>query len=72
MYPVVIVPHPQEPNQVAVGLTDGSVKIIEPLEPQGDYGILNTIEQPQSQGDNGILNSKYFILFNILYGHRPI
>lgn len=38
-YPVVVAAHPQEPNQFAVGLTDGSVKIIEPLDPEGKWGV---------------------------------
>lgn len=38
MYPLVIAAHPQEPNQLAVGLTDGAVKVIEPLESEGKWG----------------------------------
>lgn len=37
-YPVVAASHPQESNQLAVGLTDGSVKVIEPLESEGQWG----------------------------------
>ncbi|XP_019155419.1 PREDICTED: TMV resistance protein N-like isoform X2 [Ipomoea nil] len=39
VYAVVIVAHPQEPNQLAFGLTDGSIKVIEPLESGGEWGI---------------------------------
>ncbi|XP_019175858.1 PREDICTED: protein TPR1-like [Ipomoea nil] len=39
VYAVVIAAHPQEPNQLAIGLTDGSVKVIEPLESEGEWGI---------------------------------
>ncbi|CAH8324592.1 unnamed protein product [Eruca vesicaria subsp. sativa] len=31
--------HPQEPNQFAVGLNDGSVKVIEPAEAEGKWGM---------------------------------
>lgn len=49
VYPLVIAAHPQEPNQFAIGLTDGSVKIIEPLESQGNWEVSPLV-------DNGILN----------------
>lgn len=39
MYPLVIAAHPQEPNQLAVGLTDGTVKVIEPRESEGKWGL---------------------------------
>lgn len=38
VYPLVIAAHPQEPNQLAVGLTDGAIKVIEPLESEGKWG----------------------------------
>lgn len=40
VHPFVMAAHPQEPNQIAVGLTDGSVKVIEPLESEGKWGVL--------------------------------
>ncbi|GFZ08332.1 transducin family protein [Actinidia rufa] len=40
-YPVAIAAHPQEPNQFALGLTDGGVVVIEPLESAGKWGELN-------------------------------
>nr|GMD21547.1 protein TPR1-like [Ipomoea batatas] len=39
VYAVAIAAHPQYPNQFAIGLTDGSVKVIEPLESQRKWGI---------------------------------
>nr|GMD23105.1 protein TPR1-like isoform X14 [Ipomoea batatas] len=39
VYAAVIAAHPQEPNQLALGLTDGSVKVIAPLESEGEWGI---------------------------------
>jgi len=38
VYPVVVAAHPSEPNQFAVGLTDGSVQVLEPLESEGKWG----------------------------------
>ncbi|XP_009611827.1 topless-related protein 3-like isoform X1 [Nicotiana tomentosiformis] len=51
VYPLVIAAHPQEPNQIAVGLSDGIVKVIEPLESEGKWG-----ETPPV--DNGMLNGR--------------
>ncbi|KAG5044256.1 hypothetical protein JHK87_008171 [Glycine soja] len=50
-YPVAIAAHPLEPNQFAVGLTDGSVKVIEPSESEGKWGTSPPM-------DNGILNGR--------------
>lgn len=38
IYPLVIAAHPLEPNQFAIGLTDGGVQVIEPLEAEGRWG----------------------------------
>nr|GME10216.1 topless-related protein 3-like isoform X2 [Ipomoea batatas] len=53
VYAVVIAAHPQKPNQLAIGLTDGSIKVIEPLESEGEWGISPPI-------DIEILNGRYF------------
>ncbi|RWV96821.1 hypothetical protein GW17_00040440 [Ensete ventricosum] len=45
--PLVIAAHPQEPNQFAVGLTDGTVKVIEPLKSEGRWGAPTPV-------DNGV------------------
>ncbi|KAL0348057.1 UNVERIFIED_CONTAM: Topless-related protein 3 [Sesamum angustifolium] len=42
---------PQEPNQCAVGLTDGSVKVIEPTESESKWGV-------SPPADNGLLNGR--------------
>ncbi|PIN21391.1 hypothetical protein CDL12_05906 [Handroanthus impetiginosus] len=39
VYPMAVAAHPQEPNQFAIGLTDGSVKVIEPTEADGKWGV---------------------------------
>ncbi|KAA8536791.1 hypothetical protein F0562_029269 [Nyssa sinensis] len=51
VYPLVVAAHPQEPHQFAVGLTNGSVKVIEPSESEGKWG-----ESPPV--DNGMLNGR--------------
>ncbi|KAL3745212.1 hypothetical protein ACJRO7_014343 [Eucalyptus globulus] len=38
VYPLVIAAHPSQPNQFALGLTDGSVYVLEPLESEGEWG----------------------------------
>ncbi|TKY58121.1 Topless-related protein 1 [Spatholobus suberectus] len=37
IYPISIAAHPHKPTQFAVGLTDGSVYVFEPREPEGDW-----------------------------------
>lgn len=44
MYPLVVTAHPQEPNQLGVGLTDGSIKVIEPSETERKWGIAVPVE----------------------------
>ncbi|RWW08250.1 hypothetical protein BHE74_00040558, partial [Ensete ventricosum] len=39
VYPAVIAAHPSEPNQFALGLTDGGVHVLEPLESEGKWGV---------------------------------
>ena len=51
MYPLVVATHPLDPNQLALGLTDGSVKVIEPMESEGKWGTSPPV-------DNGVLNGR--------------
>nr|XP_009421409.1 PREDICTED: protein TPR1-like isoform X1 [Musa acuminata subsp. malaccensis] len=51
VYPLVIAVHPQEPNQFAVGLADGAVKVFEPLESEGKWGAPVPV-------DNGVHGSR--------------
>ncbi|GLU08454.1 hypothetical protein SLE2022_253670 [Rubroshorea leprosula] len=51
LYPLVVTAHPQEPNQLAVGLTDGTVKVIEPSEAEKRWGVPVPV-------DNGIENGR--------------
>ncbi|CAN8269267.1 unnamed protein product [Cochlearia groenlandica] len=39
VYPATIAAHPSEPNQFAVGLTDGGVHVMEPQGPEGKWGM---------------------------------
>ncbi|XP_038696642.1 topless-related protein 4-like isoform X2 [Tripterygium wilfordii] len=43
-YPVVIAAHPSDPNQFALGLSDGAVHVLEPLEAEGKWGTAPPIE----------------------------
>jgi WD40 repeat protein len=51
VYPFVVAAHPLEPNQFALGLTDGSVKVIEPNESEGKWGTSPPM-------DNGLMNGR--------------
>ncbi|XP_051123532.1 topless-related protein 3-like isoform X3 [Andrographis paniculata] len=58
VYPVVVAAHPQEPNQFAVGMTDGSIKVIEPTESDGKWGSSPPPPPPSpaaAAADNGML-----------------
>ncbi|XP_024023613.1 topless-related protein 1 [Morus notabilis] len=39
VFPQVVAAHPHEPNQFAVGLTDGGVVVLEPPEAEGKWGL---------------------------------
>ncbi|XWS72950.1 hypothetical protein CRYUN_Cryun02cG0083500 [Craigia yunnanensis] len=43
-FPLVIAAHPSDPNQFALGLTDGGVHIVEPLESEGKWGTSPPVE----------------------------
>ncbi|KAF9622713.1 hypothetical protein IFM89_032893 [Coptis chinensis] len=51
VHPVVIATHPHEPNQFAIGLTDGTVKVVEPSESQVQWLVAGP-------NDNGIPNGR--------------
>ncbi|KAJ1443545.1 WD40/YVTN repeat-like-containing domain superfamily [Sesbania bispinosa] len=38
VYPLAVTAHPEEPNQFAIGLSDGSTKVIEPTKSEGRWG----------------------------------
>lgn len=42
--PLVIAAHPHEPNQFALGLSDGGVHVFEPLESEGKWGVPPPVE----------------------------
>ncbi|KAM0933886.1 putative transcription factor WD40-like family [Dioscorea sansibarensis] len=44
VHPLVIAAHPSEPNQFALGLTDGGVHVLEPLETEGKWGVVPPTE----------------------------
>ncbi|MFS8002097.1 putative Topless family protein [Helianthus anomalus] len=39
VYPMVIAAHPQEPNKFALGLSDETVHVLEPLKSDGRSGV---------------------------------
>ncbi|KAJ4707877.1 Topless-related protein 4 [Melia azedarach] len=43
LYPVIIAAHPSEANQIAVGLTDGRVHVLEPLQSEVEWGKLHPL-----------------------------
>ncbi|MQM12649.1 hypothetical protein Taro_045568 [Colocasia esculenta] len=51
LYPLAIATHPHEPNQLAVGMTDGAVKVLQPLEAEGKWGT--TVPS-----DNGVTSGR--------------
>ncbi|XP_050231709.1 topless-related protein 1 [Mercurialis annua] len=44
VHPLVIAAHPQEPNQFALGLSDGGVHVFEPPESEGKWGVPPPVE----------------------------
>ncbi|XP_047322249.1 protein TPR1-like isoform X2 [Impatiens glandulifera] len=44
VYPLAVAAHPQEPNQFAIGLIDGSVKVLEPLVSEAKWGVSPTVD----------------------------
>ncbi|XP_057856327.1 protein TPR3 isoform X1 [Cryptomeria japonica] len=44
VHPLVIAAHPYEPNQFALGLSDGGVQVLEPLESEGKWGTVPPAE----------------------------
>ncbi|XP_010546752.1 PREDICTED: topless-related protein 3 isoform X2 [Tarenaya hassleriana] len=57
--PLVVAAHPHEPNQLAVGLTDGSVKVIEPTEPEGKWGMVPPSEAMNSRTTSSSTTSNH-------------
>uniref|UniRef100_A0A2P2MSH2 Topless-related protein 3 isoform X1 n=1 Tax=Rhizophora mucronata TaxID=61149 RepID=A0A2P2MSH2_RHIMU len=51
VHPLAVAANPLEPNQFAIGLTDGSVKVMEPTESEGKWGST-------PPADNGILSGR--------------
>ncbi|CAK7345436.1 unnamed protein product [Dovyalis caffra] len=44
VYPLVIAAHPTEPDQFALGLTDGGVHVLEPSDSEGKWGTSPPVE----------------------------
>lgn len=46
VYPLVIAAHPSEPNQIALGMSDGAVHVVEPTDTEPKWGG----QPPQDNG----------------------
>ncbi|XP_065020995.1 protein TOPLESS-RELATED PROTEIN 2-like isoform X3 [Musa acuminata AAA Group] len=46
VHPMVIAAHPSEPNQIALGMNDGAVHVVEPSDPDSKWGVA----PPQENG----------------------
>ncbi|KAI5063925.1 hypothetical protein GOP47_0020595 [Adiantum capillus-veneris] len=57
VYPLVIAAHPTEPNQFALGLTDGGVQVIEPLEAEGRWGLVPPLESVTNGAMSSVTSS---------------
>ncbi|CAN1786868.1 Topless-related protein 4 [Linum perenne] len=58
VYPLVIAAHPSEPNQFALGLTDGGVHVLEPLESEGKWGTSPPAENGAGPSTSGAAGSE--------------
>lgn len=57
MYPLVIAAHPSDPNQFALGLSDGGVVVLEPLESEGKWGTLPLVENGAGPSTSAVASS---------------
>ncbi|XP_058205815.1 uncharacterized protein LOC131319541 isoform X4 [Rhododendron vialii] len=64
VYPTVVATHPWKPNHFAIGLTNGSVILIEPPESEGKWGLSATVYH------KGMLNDRIASSSNTS-NHKP-
>lgn len=57
IYPLVIAAHPSEPNQFALGLTDGGIHVLEPVESEGKWGTSPPVENGAGPSTSGAASS---------------
>ncbi|XP_062155997.1 topless-related protein 4 isoform X2 [Alnus glutinosa] len=57
VFPVVIAAHPSEPNQFALGLTDGGVHVMEPPESERNWGAAPPLENGAGPSINSAAGS---------------
>lgn len=53
-HPLVIAAHPSKANQFALGLTDGGVHVLEPLESEGKWDSAATDENSVNPGASAV------------------
>ncbi|XP_061995541.1 protein TOPLESS-RELATED PROTEIN 2-like, partial [Rosa rugosa] len=57
-YPLVVAAHPSEPNQIAVGMTEGSVHVVEPSDAELKWGGTPSQDNGPSNSSNHSLSSQ--------------
>ncbi|XP_015069640.1 protein TOPLESS-like [Solanum pennellii] len=50
IHPVVVAAHPEDPNQFALGMSDGGVHVFEPLESEGKWGVPPPLQNGFAKG----------------------
>ncbi|XP_055825437.1 protein TOPLESS-like isoform X2 [Solanum dulcamara] len=50
IHPIVVAAHPEDPNQFALGMSDGGVHVFEPLESEGKWGVPPPLENGFANG----------------------
>ena len=69
VYPVVIAAHPSEPNQFAIGLTDGGVHVIEPPESGGSWCVAPPLKSSVGPSVNSAAGSGWFRALSNEHAH---
>lgn len=80
VYPLVIAAHPAEANQFALGLSDGGVQVIEPLETEGkwgtgppaDNGAVSGVQSGPASGNQGSDQTPRWCTVVTLYGSEAV
>ncbi|XP_068312754.1 topless-related protein 1-like isoform X2 [Pyrus communis] len=69
-HPLVVAAHPQEPNQFAIGLTDGAVIIFEPLKSEDKWGVPPPVDNglhTTNEGSLGIGSKRWVHEANVSF-----
>lgn len=55
VYPAVVAAHPSDPNQFALGLTNGGVVVMEPPESEGMWGTMPPVENAGPNASSAVV-----------------